>query len=106
MERRFYWLYVTVFINIIGIGMIFPILPLFAKTYNASLFQVGLLTSTIAIVQFLTAPFLGKLSDKYGRKPILLFSIAANALSFLVTGSAPFLAFVFVGMIFQGIGTT
>lgn len=105
MERRFYWLYVTVFINIVGIGMIFPILPLFAKEYNATLFEVGLLSATLAFVQFLLSPFMGKLSDKYGRKPILIFSIAANAFSFFVTGLAPNLPVVFLGMIFQGIGT-
>lgn len=105
MEKKFYWLYITVFINIIGIGMIFPILPLFARTYNATLFEVGLLTSVLAFVQFLTAPFLGKLSDKYGRKPILLFSIAANTLSFLTTGLAPNLWVIFAAMIMQGIGT-
>lgn len=105
MEKRFYWLYITVFINVIGIGMIFPILPLFAKTYNATLFEVGLLTSTLALVQFLISPLLGKLSDKYGRKPILLSSVGVNALSFLITGSAPSLAFVFLGMVLQGIGT-
>jgi MFS family permease len=73
MDKKFYWIYITVFINIIGIGMVFPILPLFAKTFNASSFQVGLLIALLAFIQFLTAPLLGKLSDKYGRKPLLFF---------------------------------
>lgn len=106
MEKRFYWLYVTVFINIIGVGMIFPILPLFAQHFNATSFEVGLLASTLAIVQFLLAPLMGKFSDRYGRKPVLLFSIGANAFSFLVTGFAPSLAWVFVGMALQGVGTS
>lgn len=85
--------------------MIFPILPLFAKTYDASLFVVGMLTSTLALAQFFFAPLLGKMSDRYGRKPILLFCIGANALSFIVTGAAPNLFVVFLGMVLQGIGT-
>ncbi len=105
MEKKFYWLYVTVFINIIGVGMIFPILPLFAKTFNASSFQVGLLTAMLALVQFFTAPFIGKLSDKYGRKPILLFSIAVNTIAFLVTGFSPSLSIIFLGMALQGLGS-
>jgi len=105
MEKRFYWLYVTVFINIIGVGMIFPILPLFAKTFNASSFQVGLLAAILALVQFFTAPFIGKLSDKYGRKPILLISIAINTVAFLITGLAPNLGIIFLGMALQGLGS-
>lgn len=105
MEKKFYWLYITVFINIIGIGMIFPILPLFAKTFNATSLQVGLLTAVLAFIQFLTAPFIGKLSDKYGRKPLLLFSIAINTFAFLVTGLAPNLEVLFLGMALQGLGT-
>ena len=85
--------------------MIFPILPLFAKTFNASLFQVGLLTAVLALVQFFTSPFMGKLSDKYGRKPILLFSIAVNTIAFLITGFAPNLFVILIGMALQGLGT-
>lgn len=106
MEKRFYWLYITVFINIIGIGMLFPILPLYAKSFNATSFEVGLLTATVALVQFLIAPIMGRLSDRYGRKPILLFSIFANTISFVVTGFAPYLWVVFVGMALQGLGTS
>lgn len=105
MEKKFYWLYVTVFINIVGVGMIFPILPLFAQQFNATSFEVGLLASTLAIVQFLAAPLMGKLSDRYGRKPVLLASIGANTFSFLVTGFAPSLEWVFLGMAIQGLGT-
>jgi len=105
MEKRFYWLYVTVFINIIGLGMIFPIMPLFAKAHSASSFQVGLLFAVVALTQFLVSPLLGRISDKYGRKPVLIFSIASNTLSFLVTGFAPGLGIIFFGMVLQGIGT-
>lgn len=85
--------------------MIYPILPLFAQTFNASSFEVGMLTAVLALVQFLTAPLLGKLSDRYGRKPVLLFSIGMNAFSFLIKGFSPNIEVLFLSMALQGLGT-
>lgn len=104
MEKRFYWLYVTVFINVVGFGMIFPILPLFAESFQATSFQIGLLASTFSIVQFIFAPIIGRFSDRFGRKPVLLFSIALTALAYFILGYAPNLLILFVGMAIQGLG--
>ncbi len=104
MERRFYWLYVTVFINVISFGMIFPILPLFAISFNASSFQVGMLTAVLSLAQFLSAPFAGRLSDRYGRKPILIIGILISTLALFVMSSAHSLSVIFIGMFLLGIG--
>lgn len=85
-------------------GLIFPVLPLFVKNLKATSFDLGLLVATVALMQFLFAPIIGKMSDRYGRKPILLASIIITALSCFVLGSATSLTQVYLGMILQGIG--
>lgn len=104
MEKRFYWLYISVFFNILGFGLIFPILPLFATRLSASSFQIGLLVATVALMQFLCSPIIGKISDRFGRKPILFGSIFTTAVSSFIIGSADSLPQVFLGMALQGIG--
>ena len=104
MEKRFYWLYVTVFINVISFGMIFPILPLFASSFNASSFQVGMLTAVLSLAQFLGAPFAGRISDRYGRKPVLVTAILISTIALFVISSAHSLAVIFVGMFLLGTG--
>ena len=65
-------------------GMIFPLIPLFAKSLNATPVQIGLLAAVFSMGQFFFAPFFGRLSDRFGRKPILMTSITVSAISFLV----------------------
>lgn len=105
MRRQFFWLYITVFVNIIGFGMIFPILPLFAEKFNASSFQLGLLASIFALGQFLSAPLFGRLSDRFGRKPIILFSILASAISFFIIARASNLNIIFLSRFLSGIAS-
>ncbi len=105
MEKRFYWIYITVFINVIASGMIFPILPLFATSFNASSFQVGLLTAVFALTQFLAAPIIGQMSDRYGRKPIFIFSIFTTASALFLIGISQNLGMIFFGMAIQGLGS-
>jgi len=68
---------ITVFIDLIGFGMVIPILPFYAETspFNATPFQIGLLFSIYSWMQFFFAPVLGRLSDRYGRRPILFVSL-------------------------------
>lgn len=103
MNRLFLWLYITVFFNVVTFGMVSPILPLFAKTFNATSFEVGLLAAVFALAQFLFAPIIGKASDRYGRRPILLLSVFFTGLSLLWIGFANTLPLVFIGMFLQGI---
>ncbi len=79
-------IFLVVFIDLLGFGLILPLLPYYAETYGATATLVGLLVAVYALAQFFGAPFLGRLSDRYGRRPILLISIAGTALSFLLLG--------------------
>lgn len=87
-KSRLLNIFLVVFIDILGFGLILPLLPYFAGQYGGSEFVVGLLVAAYAAAQFVGAPFLGRLSDRYGRRPVLMISIAGTALSFLLLGLA------------------
>ena len=98
-------IFVTVFIDLIGFGMVIPILPFYAETppYNATPFEIGLLFSIYSWMQFFFSPILGRLSDRYGRRPILFISLMGSAVGYFVMGFAGSLAMVFAGRIIGGI---
>lgn len=92
----------TVLINVIGMGIIIPVLPHYVESFHASAFAVTLLFGVFAFCSFLSSPFLGALSDRVGRKPILLVSISSTAVGWLVFASAQSLTFLFIGRIIDG----
>lgn len=94
--RNFSLLYLAVFINIVGFGMVIPLLPFYAQSFGASNTQIGLLAASFSITQFLAAPFFGRISDRIGRKPILAISLFGSALSFLFFGLAQSLSWLFI----------
>src|SRR5260221_13372945 len=98
-------IFVTVFIDLIGFGMVIPILPYYANTppFNATPRDIGFLVATYSIMQFVFSPILGRLSDKYGRRPILFISILGSAIGYFVIGFAGTLFLVFLGRIIGGI---
>lgn len=98
-------IFVTVFIDLIGFGMVIPILPFYAETspFNASPFEIGLLFSIYSWMQFFFSPVLGRLSDRYGRRPILFISLLGSAVGYFVIGFANTLFLVFLGRIIGGI---
>jgi MFS transporter, DHA1 family, tetracycline resistance protein len=98
-------IYLTVFIDLIGFGMIIPILPFYANTdpFNATPFEIGVLFAVYSLMQFIFAPVLGRLSDQYGRRPVLFFSMLGAALGYFVIGAAETLLLVFAGRIIGGI---
>ncbi len=87
-NKRLLNIFLVVFIDLLGFGLILPLLPFYAGEYGASDFVVGLLAAAYALAQFFGAPFLGRLSDRFGRRPVLMISIAGTALSFLLLGLA------------------
>lgn len=98
-------IFITVFIDLVGFGIVIPVLPFYAEgtKFGATPSQVGLLFASYSVMQLVFAPILGRLSDKYGRRPILLASLLGTALGFLILGFATTLLMLFVGRIIDGI---
>ena len=92
----------TVFLDLLGIGLIFPIGPFYASTFGASAFDVGLLFTLFSVAQFLTIPILGALSDRYGRRPVLLIGIAGEVVGYLLFGAATSLILLYVSRVVAG----
>lgn len=99
---------VTLFIDILGIGIIIPVLPGLVKGFvgsDASLgaFYYGILGASYSLMQFLCAPFVGALSDRFGRRPVILASMFGLGVDFLVQGLAPNLTWLFIGRFLAGV---
>ena len=95
----------TIFLDLLGFGIIIPLMPQYAETYGASPLQIGLLMSCYGLMQFLFVPVWGRLSDRFGRRPILLISIAGSIVSFTFLGLAHSLAALFAARILAGLTT-
>lgn len=80
-DKRLAIIFLTVFIDLVGFGIIIPLNPYLADAFGATPFQVGLLMSVYSFMQFLFAPIWGRLSDRYGRRPIILISLLGSAVS-------------------------
>ena len=97
-------IFVTIFIDLVGFGVAIPVLPAYAKSeFGASPFTIGWLVASYSIMQFIATPFLGQLSDKYGRRPILFISLLGTCVAALITGLATTLPILFFGRIFDGV---
>ena len=96
-------LFLIVFFDLVGFGIVIPILPYYAQSYGASAWTLGWLMASYSLMQFLFAPVWGKISDHIGRRPVLLISIFGSCISMLVLGFAPSLTWLFIGRFFAGI---
>lgn len=90
-------------VNALGYGIIIPILYSYSLRFGLTVFQNGMLFAIYSLCQFLSAPIIGRMSDKYGRKPLLTLSIAGTALSFFMTAFAPTAAFIFLARALDGL---
>jgi MFS family permease len=97
-------MFLTVFIDLIGFGIIIPLLPLYAKQFGATGLTVGLLFMSYSLMQFFFAPMWGRLSDRIGRRPVLMISLAASAVGYLIWGFSSSLAMLFLSRIVAGFG--
>jgi MFS family permease len=90
-------------VNMLGYGIIIPILYAYSKKFGLSDFQNGLLFAIFSICQFISTPIIGRLSDKYGRRPLLLVSIMGTAISFFLMAFAPSALFLFLARALDGL---
>ncbi|MFO7769703.1 MAG: MFS transporter [bacterium] len=95
--------FVTVFIDLLGFGIIIPILPFYAQDFGASELVVGMLFASYSLMQFLFSPLWGRVSDVLGRRPVLLVSLFGTSLSFFIFGLAKTLTVLFIGRIAAGV---
>jgi DHA1 family tetracycline resistance protein-like MFS transporter len=98
-------IFVTVFIDLVGFGIVIPVLPFYVEgtQFDASPRVVGLLFASYSVMQLIFTPILGRLSDKYGRRPILFFSLLGTSAGFFILGFATTLWMLFAGRIIDGI---
>ncbi|HVZ66741.1 MAG TPA: MFS transporter [Patescibacteria group bacterium] len=108
-NKPFLFILITAFLSILGIGLIIPVLPFIVGQYVPSgnqdtiAWYVGLLTSLYAFCQFFAAPVLGALSDRFGRRPILLLCLAGSAIGYIIFGIGGSLGILFLARIVDGI---
>ena len=96
-------IFVTVFIDLLGFGIIIPLLPFYAESFGANAFTIGLLGTSYSLMQFLFSPIWGRWSDKIGRKPIILIGLLGSCLSYFTLAVAASLPLVFLARIIGGI---
>ncbi|MEO7971735.1 MAG: MFS transporter [bacterium] len=98
-------IFTTVFIDLVGFGIVIPVLPFYAEgtRFNATPRTVGFLFASYSVMQLIFSPVLGRLSDKHGRRPVLLISIIGTGIGFLILGFATTLWMLFLGRILDGI---
>ncbi len=96
-------IFITLFLDLLGFGMILPVLPFYAENFGANAFFIGLLSASFSLMQFIFAPIWGRISDRIGRRPIILMSLLGSSISLTLFGLAQSLLMLFVARIFAGI---
>lgn len=100
---------ICIFIDMLGIGLIVPVLPVlvgeFTGTREGQAYWYGMMSAVFGLMQFLFMPMLGAISDRIGRRPVLLYSMAGMCINFLTTAWAPNLAWLFLGRVIGGMSS-
>jgi MFS transporter, DHA1 family, tetracycline resistance protein len=102
-KRSLAIIFLIIFVNLLGFGIIIPLLPFYADNVGATPLQIGLLFASYSLCQIVAAPFLGSLSDQHGRRPILLISLVGTVASFVLLALANSLFLLFVARIVDGL---
>jgi DHA1 family tetracycline resistance protein-like MFS transporter len=98
-------IFMTMFIDASGFGMIIPLLPFYAVTFQAGSTALGLLVASFSIMQFFSSPVLGRISDRIGRKPVIVVSILTSLISFIVFALADSFSMLLISRIVAGLAT-
>jgi DHA1 family tetracycline resistance protein-like MFS transporter len=96
-------IFLTIFVNLVGFGIIVPLLPFYAEQFGASGLTIGLLFGIFSLGQLVASPILGAASDRYGRRPVLIFSLAGTVVSFVMLALAHSITMLFVARIVDGL---
>jgi MFS transporter, DHA1 family, tetracycline resistance protein len=96
-------IFLTCFIDILGFGIVIPVLPLYAEHFGATAVQIGWLVGIFSLAQFFFAPIWGKVSDRVGRKPVLLFGLSGTVAGYVLMGVADSVLMLFVARLIDGI---
>jgi multidrug resistance protein len=102
MPPGFWPIWTTVALDLVGFGIVAPILGRYAERFGASGFEVGMLFASFSLAQVVLAPVLGRLSDRIGRKPVIILSLVGTAVGSFITGAAGALWVLFLGRILDG----
>jgi multidrug resistance protein len=105
MDRRLVILFVTIFIDLIGFGIFVPVVPIYARELDASEALVGDTGALFSLMMFIFTPFWGALSDRYGRRPVILIAIALSAVSYFLFAHADTLALLIISRMLTGVGS-
>src|SRR5215470_8137631 len=103
MTRPLLIIFLTIFVNLIGFGIIIPLLPFYAEKFGAPPIVIGLLFAIYSLCQLVAAPVLGDLSDRWGRRPVLVFSLVGTVVSFVMLALAQSIAMLFLARIVDGL---
>jgi DHA1 family tetracycline resistance protein-like MFS transporter len=103
VSRPLLVIFLTVFVNLVGFGIIVPLLPFYAQTFGASPLVVGLLFASFSLAQLVATPALGALSDRWGRRPVLIFSLLGTVVSFVMLAMAHTLTLLFIARVVDGL---
>ena len=102
-KRAIAFIFATIFLDLLGVGILVPVIPFFVRQFRDDALTVGLLAVAFSAAQFIATPVLGALSDRHGRRPILLFSLAGNVFGFALFGWANALWLLYVARLIEGI---
>jgi DHA1 family tetracycline resistance protein-like MFS transporter len=106
-NKRLIPIFIVVFVDLLGFSIILPLLPYYAESFNASAQVIGYLVASYSLCQFLASPILGDLSDRYGRRPLLLYSQVGSCTGFILLGLAMHLStpllWLFVARVVDGL---
>jgi len=103
LTRPLLIIFLTIFIDLVGFGIVIPLLPFYAEEMHATPLDIGLLVSSYSLMQFIFSPVWGNLSDRYGRRPILFCTIIGSSVGYWILGFANVLWLLYAGRILAGI---
>lgn len=102
-NRALTLVYATIFLDVLGLGVLIPVLPYYAQQFSADALTVGLLSAVFSVAQFSSSPLLGALSDRVGRRPVILFNILGSAGAYFLFGWAGTLWLLMLARVLEGI---